>query len=186
MRVLAACEFSGIVRDAFRARGHDAWSCDLEPCESDPRWHLREDVRQVVGRGWDLMVAFPPCTYLARSGARWHQGTARQAEAVEFVRELLAAPVPRIAVENPVGALSRFMRRPDLIVHPWEFGHRETKATCLWLKHLPPLMPTEVWAGPYVARVHWEPPGPERWKNRSRTLPGIADAMADQWGSYAQ
>lgn len=182
MRVLVACEFSGIVRDAFRTRGHDAWSCDLEPSEADPTYHVVGDVRDMIHHGWDLMIAFPPCTYLARSGARWHQGTDEQACAVEFVRCLLESPIPRIAVENPVGALSAKLRRPDLIVHPWEFGHRERKATCLWLKHLPPLMPTEIWGPPWASRVHREPPGPDRWKRRSRTLPGLALAMADQWG----
>lgn len=182
MRVLVGCEFSGIVRDAFLAAGHDAWSCDLLPSER-PGPHLQGDVLGHLDGGWDLLLAFPPCTYLARSGARWHSGTPRQAAALDFVRALMAAPVPRWAIENPVGAISSHIRRPDLVVHPWQYGHRETKATCLWLHHLPPLMVTDLWAGPYEARVLREPPGPDRWKNRSRTLTGLAAAMAEQWGA---
>jgi len=178
MRVLIACEFSGIVRDAFRARGHDAWSCDLLPTERTGP-HITGDVRDHLD-GWDLMIAHPPCTYLCRAGDRWHAASPQRRAAAEFVRELLAAPVPRIAVENP---RTSALPRPDLVIQPWEYGHRETKATCLWLRHLPPLMPTEVWAGPYEARVHRAAPGPDRWKVRSRTLPGIAAAMADQWGA---
>ena len=181
MRVLVACEFSGIVRDAFRARGIEAVSCDLLPSES-PGPHIIGDVRDVLADGWSHLVAFPPCTALAASDARWWSGRMpEQDAAVAFVAELLAAPIPHIAVENPIGALSRRLRPPDAIVQPWQFGHGESKATCLWLRNLPPLRPTAIVAG-REARVHREPPGPDRWRNRSRTYPGIAAAMADQWG----
>jgi len=184
MRVLVACEFSGIVRDAFRARGHDAWSCDILPCERGESYHFQQDVRELLhSTTWDLMVAHPPCTHLAVSGARWFKDKQReQQEALEFVRFLLDAPIPRIALENPVSVISSRIRKPDQIIQPWQFGHPETKATCLWLKNLPPLVPTNIVEG-REARVHWASPGPNRWKERSRTLPGIAAAMADQWGS---
>lgn len=182
MRVLVACEFSGIVRDAFRARGHDAWSCDLLPCEADPKWHIQGDVLQILCEGWDLMIAHPPCTHLAVSGARWFkQKKHEQEEALEFVAALLRCCVPRIALENPVSVISSRIRKPDQIVQPWMFGHGETKATCLWLKNLPPLKPTNIVEG-REARVHRMPPGPDRCKERSRTMTGIAAAMADQWG----
>jgi hypothetical protein len=184
MRVLVACEFSGRVRDAFIARGHDAVSCDVIESER-PGPHLISDVRDVMYDGWDLMVAHPPCTYLAVSGARWNvtpERRMRQAESLRFVRELLNAPIPRIALENPVSVISSQIRKPDQIVQPWMFGEGETKATCLWLKHLPPLFPTHVVAG-RVGRVHRESPSPDRWKNRSRTYQGLADAMAEQWGA---
>lgn len=132
-----------------------------------------------------MMLAFPPCTYLARSGARWHWGTDRQAAALEFVRELMAAPVERTCIENPRGAIGTFIRRPDLVIRPWEYGHAERKDTCLWLKNLPPLMVTDVRGGPLEARVHRAAPGPDRWRERSRTLPGIAAAMAEQWGALS-
>lgn len=181
MRVLVACEFSGIVRDAFAKRGHDAWSCDLLPSER-PGNHIQGDVLAVLDGGWDLMVAHPPCTHLAVSGARWFKGKAReQEESLHFVRRLLDAPIAMIALENPVSVISSRVRRPDQIVHPWQFGHGEVKATCLWLKNLPALLPTDV-VGGRVARVHRLGPGPDRWKERSRTYPGIAEAMAEQWG----
>ncbi len=186
MRVLVACEFSGIVRDAFRAKGHDAWSCDLLPCESNAQFHLQRrvedcfDFRQPVR--WDFLVAFPPCTYLCASGARWwKQRKAEQAAALDFVRLLLNAPVERIALENPIGIISTAIRKPDQIIQPWQHGHGETKATCLWLKNLPCLVPSNIVKG-REPRVHHESAGPERSQNRSRTLPGIALAMADQWG----
>jgi hypothetical protein len=182
VRVLVACEFSGIVRDAFRARGHDAWSCDLEPTEADPQYHLTGDVRQILDAGWDMMIAFPPCTYLAGSGNRWYAGTELRAQAVQFVRMLYEAPIPRVAIENPRGHLSVAFRRPDLVIHPWEYGHRETKATCLWLRNLPPLMTGEVWAPPYEARIWRMPATASRTRERSRSYPGIATAMAEQWG----
>ena len=182
MRVLVACEFSGTVRDAFAALGHDAWSCDLLPTER-PGQHIEGDVLDVLGRGWDLMVAHPPCTHLAVSGARWFkEKQAEQAQALEFVRALLEAPIPRIALENPVSIISSKIRRPDQIIQPWQFGHGETKATCLWLKGLPPLTTTNIVEG-REARVHRMPPGPNRWKERSRTFAGIAAAMAQQWGT---
>lgn len=189
MRVLVACEFSGVVRDAFRARGHDAWSCDLLPSETHgSAFHFQTDVRNVLDHNdglWDLMIAHPPCTHLAVSGARWFaEKRQEQEEALDFVRTLLDAPIPRIALENPVSVISTRIRKPTQIIQPWMFGHGEVKATCLWLKNLPPLVPTNIVAG-RTARVHREPPSPDRWKNRSRTLTGIAQAMAEQWGNVA-
>lgn len=184
MRVLVACEFSGVVRDAFRAKGHAAVSCDLLPTEQ-PGPHYQGNVLDILGEGWDLMVAHPPCTDLAVSGARWFpakRADGSQERALVFVRALLDAPIPRIALENPVSIISSVIRKPDQIIQPWQFGHGEVKATCLWLKGLPKLMPTEIVEGRH-AKVHREPPGPDRWKNRSRTYPGIAAAMADQWGA---
>lgn len=181
MNVLVACEFSGVVRDAFRARGHDAWSCDLLPSEREGP-HLQGDVRQYLVPGWDLMIAHPPCTYLCSSGARWWATRrAEQAEAVAFFLVLAKSPIPRIALENPIGILSTLLRPAHQIIQPWQFGHPETKATCLWLKNLPPLQPTDIVEG-REPRVHWEPPSPDRQKNRSRTCEGIARAMAEQWG----
>jgi hypothetical protein len=180
MRILVACEFSGTVRDAFAAKGHDAWSCDILPTEK-PGNHYECDVREVLGGGWDLMVAHPPCTHLAVSGARWWPFKRKeQAEALDFIRTLLAAPIPRIAIENPVSLISSAIREPDQIIHPWQFGHGETKATCLWLKNLPHLVPTNVVPG-REARIHKMPPSENRWRERSRTYQGIAEAMADQW-----
>lgn len=183
MRVLVGCEFSGTVRRAFRDRGHDAWSCDLLPSEDNSPHHLQEDVRAiVVARRWDLLIAHPPCTHLAVSGARWFERKrAEQEEALSFVRWLLAAPVPRIALENPVSIISSVIRRPDQIIQPHHFGHGETKTTCLWLKNLPPLFATHLVPG-RTARVHRLSPSPTRWRERSRTYTGIAAAMAQQWG----
>jgi hypothetical protein len=184
MRVLIACEFSGTVRRAFRARGYDAWSCDLLPAEDSSEYHLQQNVLTVLGMGWDLMVAHPPCTHLAVSGARWFRDKqAEQAEALDFVRLLLDAPIFRIALENPVSIISSRIRKPDQIIQPWQFGHGETKATCLWLKGLPKLTPTEIVEG-REGKVWKMPPSPDRWKERSRTYTGIAQAMADQWGDY--
>lgn len=182
MRVLVACEYSGTVRDAFAARGHDAWSCDLLPTERLGN-HIHGDVLQHLHRNWDLMIAHPPCTHLAVSGARWFKDKQiEQAEALDFVRRLLDAPIPRIALENPISIISSRIRKPDQIIQPWQFGHGETKATCLWLKNLPKLLPTNIVEG-REARIHKMPPGPDRWKERSRTFEGIAQAMAEQWGS---
>lgn len=184
MRVLVACEFSGVVRRAFRARRYDAWSCDLLPPEDGSEHHLQINVLTVLSHGWDLMIAHPPCTHLAVSGARWFKEKAKeQAEALEFVRTLLDAPIPRIALENPVSIISSRIRKPDQIIQPWQFGHGETKATCLWLKNLPNLIPTDIVEG-REGRVWKMGPSPDRWKERSRFLPGIAQAMADQWGDY--
>ena len=181
MRVLVACEFSGAVRDAFIRAGHDAMSCDLLPTEA-PGPHYQGDVRDVLGNGWDLLVAHPPCTHLAVSGARWFKDKRDdQIEALKLVWLLLQAPVPRIALENPVSIISSRICKPTQTIQPWQFGHGETKATCLWLKNLPPLTPTNIVEG-REARVHRMPPGPDRWKERSRTFEGIAQAMADQWG----
>lgn len=181
MRILIACEFSGIVRDAFIARGHNAWSCDFLETESIGP-HLHGDVKRYLDWAWDMMIAFPPCTHLAVSGARWFKDKQKEQEdALAFVRLLLDAPIKKIALENPVGIISTRIRKPDQIIHPWQFGHPETKKTCLWLKNLPHLNPTAIVDGRY-GRIWREPPGPDRWKNRSRTYQGIADAMAEQWG----
>lgn len=182
MRVLVACEFSGAVREAFRDMGHNAWSCDLLETEI-PGPHIVGDVLDIVGDGWDLMVAHPPCTHLAVSGARWWKDKGQeQADALEFVRALMAAPIDRIALENPISKISSAIRKPDQIVQPWQFGHGETKATCLWLKGLPKLRPTDVVEG-REPKVHHMAPGPNRWRERSRTYAGIAAAMANQWGA---
>jgi len=208
MRVLVACEYSGVVREAFRRAGHEAWSCDLLPTDTPGGPHIQGDVLRVLREGWDLMVAHPPCTYLTNAAAwafgdgPYHQrvkpetlvGAARRQareEAVRFVRALADAPIPRIAIENPVGILSRVWRRPDQTIQPWQFGHNASKATCLWLKGLPPLEPTDVLPGGRSARRGNQTasgqnnlsPGPERWKIRAQTYQGIADAMAAQWGS---
>lgn len=183
MRVLVACEFSGVVRDAFAAKGHEAWSCDLLESET-PGNHYVGDVRDMLTLPWDLMIAHPPCTHLAVSGARHFAAKRKsgvQQGALEFVRLLLDAPVDRIALENPVSIISTQVRKPDQIIQPWQYGHGETKATCLWLKGLPPLTPTDEVSG-RESRIHNMPPGPNRWKERSRTYSGIAQAMADQWG----
>ncbi len=215
MRVLVACEYSGVVRDAFRARGHDAWSCDLLNGEGQTlgewrpdlyppkhqlagrRFHYKADVRHILPGGrqwwtmalenqapqWDLMIAHPPCTHLSVSGARhFDDKLDDQSTGLGFVLQLAAAKIPRIAIENPISILSSHWREPDQIIQPWQFGHGETKATCLWLKGLPKLVPTNIVEG-REARVHKMPPGPDRWKERSKTFQGIADAMAEQWGS---
>lgn len=182
MRVLVACEFSGIVRDAFAARGHDAWSCDLLPTER-PGNHIINHALNIIHEGWDLMIAHPPCTHLAVSGARWFKDKQEeQQEALTFVHCLLRAPIERIALENPISIISSKIRKPDQIIQPWQFGHGETKATCLWLKNLPKLIPTDIVEG-REAKVHRMPPCPNRWKERSRTYSGIAQAMAEQWGN---
>lgn len=182
MKVLIGCEFSGIVREAFRAQGHDAWSCDLLPTEI-PGQHIQDDVRNVLDFGWDLMIAHPPCTHLAVSGARWFvEKQIEQEQALIFVRELMNAPIDRIAIENPVSIISSRIRKPDQVIQPWMFGHGETKATCLWLKNLFPLVPTAYVTG-REQRIWKLPPSDTRWYERSRTYSGIAAAMASQWSN---
>lgn len=197
-RVLIACEFSGVVRDAFLEAGHDAWSCDLLPAETRTNRHIRGDARELLNDGWDLlMVAHPPCTRLCNSGVRWlttpppgktrRQLWAELDEAAELFSAFWNAPIPRVAVENPVmhrHAKERITNYEPFAqsVQPWQFGHGETKRTCLWLRNLPPLTPTDIVEG-RQARVHLMSPGPDRWRERSRFFPGIAKAMADQWGS---
>lgn len=181
MRVLVACEFSGTVRDAFIARGHEAVSCDLLPSEAGGAHH-EGSVLEILDGGWDLMVAHPPCTHLAVSGARWFKEKVQeQKDALDFVSSLMNAPIPKIAIENPISIISTKIRRPDQVIQPWWFGHGETKATCLWLKGLPILHPTHTVEG-REAKVHRMAPGPDRWKLRSMTYSGIAKAMAAQWG----
>lgn len=181
MKVLVACEFSGVVRSAFRKRGHQAWSCDILPAD-DGGPHIQDDVLRHLDEDWDLMIAHPPCTHLAVSGARWFKDKQQeQAEALEFVSRLLFANIPHIALENPISIISTRIRKPDQIIQPWMFGHGETKATCLWLKNLPLLAPTDLAEG-REGRVWKLGPSPDRWKLRSVTYQGIADAMAEQWG----
>lgn len=200
MRVLVACEYSGTVRDAFLAKGHDAVSCDLLDTDV-PGPHYKGDVRDIINNGWDLMIAHPPCTFLTVAGARWfyhpddkHLPTSQrrphpkyptrrqdQLDAIEFVKFLMSASIEKIALENPVGVLSTQYKKPSQIIQPWQFGHGVTKATCLWLKNLPLLTPTEIVSG-RVAECHNLPPSKDRWKLRSKTYEGIAKAMAEQWG----
>lgn len=181
MNVLIACEFSGVVRNAFQKKGHWAVSCDILSTETSG-WHYKGDVRDILSMSWDLMIAHPPCTHLAVSGARWFKGKqAEQKKAIEFFMELINADIPRIAVENPVSIMSTKYKKPDQIIQPWQFGHGETKATCLWLKGLPKLKPTNIVEG-RESKVHKMPPSKDRWKLRSLTYKGIALAMAEQWG----
>jgi site-specific DNA-cytosine methylase len=192
MRVLVACEYSGTVRDAFIRAGHYAASCDLLPSESPLGDHYQCSVLDILDHDWDLMIAHPPCTHLAVSGARWFKDKQQeQLEALEFVRQLLAAPIPRIALENPVSIISSHIRKPDQIIQPYQFGHEATKTTCLWLKDLPLLIPTKVVgkgdrhvtkSGKSLPTWYNLPPSADRWKIRSATFKGIADAMASQWG----
>jgi len=181
MRVLVACEYSGRVRDAFIAKGHQAISCDLLPTDA-PGPHHQGPVEEILHDGWDVMIAHPPCTHLAVSGARWFKDKQEeQKEALEFVKLLLNAPIDKIALENPVSIISSRIKKPSQIIQPWQFGHGETKKTCLWLKNLPLLTPTNIVDG-REARIHKMPPSKDRWKQRSETYLGIATAMADQWG----
>ena len=180
-RVLVACEVTGRVRDAFRALGHDAWSCDIQEADTPSKFHIIGDAAEVCTWGWDLMVAHPPCTYLCVSGNRWYSDTHERLLAIDLVRELMAAPIDQIAIENPVSVIGSMIRPADQTIQPWEFGHGETKATCLWLKNLPLLRPTDIVEG-RESRIHRMPPGPLRSKLRSETYPGIAQAMAEQWG----
>ena len=195
MKVLIACEYSGIVRDAFSAKGHDAWSCDILPTESLGN-HFQADVLEHLDKGWDLMIAHPPCTHLAVSGARWFTEGKKpwslQEEALDFVRKLLAAPIDKIALENPVSVISTKIKKPNQIIQPFEYGHDVTKRTCLWLKNLPNLKPTKIVKpdivlvnGKKMSRMHYDSfklPSKERSKVRSKFYTGIAEAMADQWG----
>jgi hypothetical protein len=195
MRVLVACEYSGTVRDAFLARGHDAMSCDLLPTDA-PGPHYQGDVCDILGDGWDLMIAHPPCTYLCSSGLHWNKrvpGRAQMTEdALDFVRLLLEAPIPRIALENPIGCIGTRIRKANQTIQPWQFGHDASKATCLWLKNLPLLTPTAIvepriangkkrWANQTDSGQNRLPPSDDRWKIRSETYVGIAEAMANQW-----
>lgn len=194
MKVLIACEYSGIVRDAFIALGHEAVSCDLLPTDVEGP-HYQGDVRDILGNGWDLMIAHPPCTYLASSGLHWNKKRPERAllteEALVFIKMLMDAPIPCIAIENPIGCISSRIRKPDQIIQPWQFGDDASKATCLWLKGLPLLVPTNVLeGGRKVRRANQTPsgqnklgPSPDRWKERSKTYQGIADAIAKQWGT---
>ena len=191
MKVLIACEYSGVVRDAFIKRGHDAWSCDLLPTDSSGP-HIQGDVLEILNQGWDLMIAHPPCTHLAVSGARWFKNKqVEQKEALDFVRALLNAPINKIALENPISIISTEVRQPDQIVQPWMFGHEMTKSTCLWLKNLPLLIPTNIVgkgkkhitkSGKSIPEWYNLPETKDRWKKRSKTFEGFAKAMAEQWG----
>jgi hypothetical protein len=182
MRVLVGCEYSGRVRQAFRRIGHDAYSCDLLESDDMSPFHIVGDVTELIDEPWDLAIFHPPCTHLAVSGSRWFKDKAKeQAEALEFVRMLMDAPIQRIAIENPISVISSKIRKPDQIIQPWQFGHGETKATCLWLKGLPKLVPTNIVEG-REDRIHRMPQGPNRGKKRSLTYAGIAEAMATQWG----
>jgi len=184
-RILVACEYSGAVRDAFSALGWDAWSCDLLPSEK-PGNHYQGNVLDIIGNNWDILIAHPPCTHLAVSGARWFpakRASGEQQAALDFVRLLLDAPIPLIALENPISIISSQVRKPNQVIQPWQYGHGETKATCLWLKGLPKLIPTNIVEG-REQRVWKLPPSADRWKERSRTFTGIAEAMADQWTAF--
>lgn len=188
MKILIACEFSGTVREAFRKKGHDAWSCDLLPADDNSQYHYQTDVLNLLDENWDLMIAHPPCTYLCNSGVCWlyrKEGRWKQMkEGAEFFKKLLCASIDKIAIENPIMhkyAVEIIGRRQDQVIQPWQFGHGETKATCLWLKNLPPLKPTNIVEG-REQRLHQLPPSKDRWKIRSTTYQGIADAMALQWG----
>lgn len=194
MRVLVGCEFSGVVREAFRSRGHDAWSCDLIECEHGSQFHIIGDVLDLLYEDWDLGIFHPPCTYLCSSGLHWNkrrpERAAKTGEALNFVLQLMGAPIGCIAIENPIGCISTRIRKPDQTIQPWQFGHPESKATCLWLKNLPLLRPTSIlpkpdsgrWANQTASGQNNLGPSENRWKERSRTYAGIASAMAEQWG----
>lgn len=196
IRVLVACEFSGVVRRAFRARGFDAWSCDIIPSEDSSPFHIQNDVLNHLDDGWDLMIAHPPCQYLCSSGLHWNGRVPGRAdkteEAAEFFMKFVNAKVSYIAIENSIGCMSTRYRKPDQIIQPWQFGHPESKATCLWLKDLPKLEPTNIlkipdcghWDNQTPSRQNKIGPGPDRWKERSRTYEGIAEAMVEQWGNF--
>lgn len=184
MKILVACEESQAVTIELRSLGHEAYSCDIEPCSGGhPEWHLQQDVIPLLTQKWDMILAFPPCTHLAASGARWFatkRADGRQQNAIDFFMRFANSDCPRIAIENPVGIMSTVWRKPDQIIQPWQFGHGETKRTCLWLKGLPPLVPTNIVDG-REQRIWKMPPSEDRAKNRAKTFPGIARAMAEQW-----
>ena len=199
MRVLVGCEYSGRVRNAFREAGHDAWSCDLLPSEDNSPFHIQGDVLPLLDQGWDLGIFHPPCTYLAVSGLHWNKRdparAAKTEEALDFVRALMSAPIERIAVENPVSCISSRIRKPDQIIQPYEFGEDASKKTCLWLKNLDLLTPTQMveprlvdgkprWSNQTDSGQNRLGPSEDRWKERSRTFAGVAKAMAEQWGRY--
>lgn len=187
MKVLIACEESQAVTIEFRNLGIEAYSCDIIECSGNhPEWHIMDDVLNVINKGWDAMIAFPPCTHLAVSGAAWFEQKrkdGRQQEGINFFMQMVNAPIKHIAIENPVSIMSTKYRKPDQIIQPWQFGHGETKATCLWLKNLPKLKETNIVEG-REQRIHYLPPSKDRAKLRSKTFPGIAKAMAEQWGKY--
>ena len=190
MKVLVACEESQAVTKELRRLGHEAYSCDIIECSGGhPEWHLQVDALELLKLKWDMIIAHPPCTHLCSSGARWFTEGKKpwslQDEAAEFFMRFANADCPRIAIENPIGVMSTKYRKPNQIIQPWQFGHGETKATCLWLKGLPNLVPTEIVEG-REQRIHRMPPGPERAKLRSKTFPGIARAMAEQWAGDAR
>jgi site-specific DNA-cytosine methylase len=185
MKILIACEFSGIVREAFRKQGHEAFSCDiLPPDDKKHHLHIKGDVIKILDNKWDMIIAFPPCTHLSVSGARWFsqkRKDGRQQQGIDFFMRFVNSICDKVAIENPIGIMSTLYRKPDQIIQPWQYGHGETKATCLWLKNIPELKPTNIVKG-RQARIHYMPPSPDRGKERSRTYQGIADAMAEQWG----
>jgi len=182
-KILVACEFSGKVREAFRKQGHDAWSCDIIPSDDNSPYHIQDDVLSHLNDNWDMMIAFPPCTYLCVSGARWFKDRKPQQEnALDFVHKLMCSDIPKICIENPVGVISTRIKKPDQIIQPYEYGHGETKKTCLWLKNLPKLKPTNIVEG-RENRIHKMAPSKNRGKLRSITYDGIAEAMAKQWGN---
>lgn len=185
MRVLVACEESQAVTIEMRRLGHEAYSCDIEPCSGGhPEWHLQQDVIPLLTQKWDMILAFPPCTHLAVSGAKWFaakRADGRQQASIDFFMQFANADCSKIAIENPVGIMSTYYRKPDQIIQPWQFGHGETKKTCLWLKGLPPLIPTEIVEG-REQRIWKMSPSEDRAKNRAKTFPGVARAMAEQWG----
>jgi len=182
MNILVGCEFTGIVRDEFRKKGHNAYSCDIIESESDNKFHIKKDVRDLNVSHYDLGIFFPPCTYLCSSGARWFKDRQKeQKKALKFIKYLMDLTIPKIAIENPIGVISTKIRKPDQIIQPYQYGHEETKATCLWLKNLPKLKPTKI-MNKREQKIHLMPPSLNRSKNRSRTYPGIAQAMVNQWG----
>lgn len=186
-RILIGCEFSGVVTEKFRELGHEAYSCDLLPTETNQAYHIQKDVREILNDNWDMGIFFPPCTHLCVSGARWFKDKKKeQQSALDFISRLLLSPIPMICLENPIGVISTKIRKPDQIIQPYQFGHEETKATCLWLKNLPKLKPTKIMnvknKNLTPSGQNKIPPSKDRWKIRSKTYHGIAQAMANQWG----